>query len=182
MDIRKISVGKNVPEDVHVIIENCEGGQNIKYEFDKDSGAIEVDRFSPTAMGFPCNYGFIPHTLAGDGDPVDALVVAPVQIQVGTFLRCRPVGVLITEDESGQDEKLLMVPIKKLTKVYDKIESYTDFPEIFLQKIVHFYEHYKDLEPGKWVKVTGWKDAETAKNLIMEGAARYQKDKTSQAA
>ncbi|MCD6034597.1 MAG: inorganic diphosphatase [Rickettsiales bacterium] len=168
MDIKSISTGKNPPEVVNVVIEVPANADPIKYEFDKDAGAIVVDRFLSTPMHYPCNYGFIPHTLSGDGDPADVLVVAPYPLAPGCVIAVRPVGVLLMEDESGQDEKILAVPVQKLTKLYDNVNSYTDLPESLRAQITHFFEHYKDLEKGKWVKVTGWEGAEKAKSLILE--------------
>jgi inorganic pyrophosphatase len=169
MDIKKIPIGKNPPEDFNVIIEVSAGTNPVKYEFDKDLGIIAVDRFLFTAMFYPCNYGFIPNTLSGDGDPVDVLVVTQYPLQSGVLIKCRPVGVLIMKDESGQDEKILAVPVPKLTAFYDNIKDYQDFPKIFLDQIAHFFARYKDLEKGKFVEVVGWKDIETAKKAIKEG-------------
>jgi inorganic pyrophosphatase len=172
MRIDAITTGKNPPEDVNVIIEVPIGGEPIKYEMDKAAGTLVVDRFLYTAMRYPGNYGFIPHTLSGDGDPCDVLVVNTRAIVPGAVINVRPVGVLIMEDEAGQDEKILAVPSHKLTKRYDKVLSYQDLPDITLKQIEHFFEHYKDLEPGKWVKVLRWGDAEDAKRMIREGIAR----------
>ena len=143
----------------------------MKYEFDKESGAIFVDRFLHTAMFYPCNYGFVPHTLADDGDPVDVLVAGPVPVVPGAVIRCRPVGVLVMEDEAGQDEKVLAVPVDKLHPYYTDVESYRQLPEILLEQIAHFFEHYKDLEPNKWVKINHWGDAEEAQGMIAKAIA-----------
>jgi len=172
MDLSKIPVGKDAPRDINVVIEIPLGGVPIKYEVDKDSGAMFVDRFLHTAMHYPVNYGFVPHTLSNDGDPVDVMVVSQIGVTVGAVLRSRPIGVLLMEDESGKDEKILAVPHTKLHPYYDEVQSYKDLPVILLQQIEHFFAHYKDLEPGKWVKVTGWGDAATAERLIQEGMDR----------
>lgn len=175
MDISQIKIGKNAPWDINVIIEVPMGTQPIKYEMDKDSGALYVDRFLHTAMYYPCNYGFIPHTLSGDGDPADVLVVTNYPIQPGAVIAARPVGVLLMEDDGGVDEKILAVPVQKLHPYYENIKDYTDLPQILLDQIQHFFEHYKDLEKGKWVKVLGWKDKETAAKLILEAIERGKK-------
>lgn len=171
MDMSKISVGKNPPEDVNVVIEIPMGGP-VKYEVDKDSGAILVDRFLHTAMYYPCNYGFIPHTLSDDGDPVDVLVAGQYAVIPGAVMRARPVGVLKMEDEKGQDEKILAVPHDKLHPFYTNVNEYTDLPEILIQQIGHFFERYKDLEAGKWVKVVGWGGAVEACKMIQQGIDR----------
>jgi inorganic pyrophosphatase len=177
MDLSRIPVGKDAPHDINVVIEIPLGGQPIKYEVDKESGAMFVDRFLHTAMHYPVNYGFVPHTLSMDGDPVDVMVVSQIGVTVGAVLRSRPIGVLLMEDESGKDEKILAVPHTKLHPYYDEVQSYKDLPVILLQQIEHFFAHYKDLEPGKWVKVTGWGDAATACRLIQEGIDRLAGDK-----
>jgi inorganic pyrophosphatase len=169
MDVSKISIGKNPPDDMNVIIEVPMGSEPIKYELDKDSGAIFVDRFLHTAMTYPCNYGFIPHTLADDGDPVDVLVVGRRALMPGCVVAVRPVGVLIMEDDKGMDEKILAVPVSRLHPFFDEVNEYTDFPKILLDQIRHFFEHYKDLEEGKWVKVQGWGDKAKARALIEAG-------------
>ena len=172
MRIDQIPVGKNVPEDVNVIIEVPIGGEPIKYELDKASGALVVDRFLYTSMRYPGNYGFIPHTLSDDGDPCDVIVANTRAIVPGAVMSVRPVGVLLMEDEAGGDEKIIAVPVSKLTQRYDKVKTYSDLPDITLQQIQHFFEHYKDLEPGKWVKILRWGGAEDAQRLILEGIAR----------
>ena len=172
MDITKISTGKNPPEDINVIIEVPQGSSPVKYEFDKDCGAIMVDRFLSTPMFYPTNYGFIPHTLSGDGDPCDVLVITPLPIIPSSIIRVRPVGVLLMEDEAGYDEKILAVPHHKLYPIYDNIKDYHDVSELLLKQIQHFFERYKDLEPNKWVKVTGWGGAEKARELISESIKR----------
>jgi len=169
MDISKIPVGKNPPEDINVIIEVPLGGEPIKYEVDKDSGALFVDRFLYTAMHYPTNYGFLPHTLAQDGDPVDVMLVGSRALVPGAVVRARPVGVLLMEDEAGRDEKIIAVPSPKLTRYYDDIREYTDLQPILLERIAHFFDHYKDLEKEKWVKVAGWGDRAMAMRLIQEG-------------
>jgi len=174
MDINKIPSGRKPPEEVNVIIE-IPRENSVKYEFDKESGALFVDRFVQVAMGYPCHYGFIPHTLSGDGDPCDVLVVVDMPLVPGCVIKVRPIGVLLMEDESGFDEKILAVPIEKEHPYYAKIKSYKDLPEIVVKKISHFFENYKGLEGEKWVKVNGWEDAAKAKELIMEGIERAKK-------
>ena len=175
MRIDAISIGKNPPDEVNVIIEVPVGGEPIKYEMDKDAGTLVVDRFLYTAMRYPGNYGFIPHTLSDDGDPCDVLVANTRAIVPGAVIAVRPVGVLFMEDEAGGDEKIIAVPTSKLTQRYDKVKNYSDLPEITLQQIQHFFEHYKDLEPKKWVKVLRWGNAEEARKLILEGIERAKK-------
>ncbi len=172
MDVSQISAGKDVPNDINVIIEVPQGADPVKYELDKDSGAVIVDRFLSTPMFYPCNYGFVPHTLSDDGDPTDVLVVSEYPVTPGSVLRARPVGVLLMEDEAGGDEKIVAVPHSKLTPLYNDVENYTDLPDILRAQIQHFFEHYKDLEKGKWVKVSGWGDAEQARKMLAEGKAR----------
>jgi len=172
MQIDAIAIGSNPPHDVNVVIEVPLGGEPIKYEMDKAAGTLVVDRFLYTAMRYPGNYGFVPHTLSGDGDPCDVLVANTRAIVPGAVMSVRPVGVLLMEDEAGQDEKIVAVPSRKLTARYDRVANHTDLPEITLNQIEHFFEHYKDLEPGKWVKVVRWGDADEARRLIEEGIAR----------
>ncbi|WP_019994815.1 inorganic diphosphatase [Aureimonas ureilytica] len=174
MRIDAIARGKNPPEDINVIIEVPVGGHPIKYEMDKESGALFVDRFLYTPMTYPGNYGFVPHTLSDDGDPIDVLVCSTRPLFPGCVINCRPIGVLKMEDNSGVDEKVIAVPSPKLTQRYIKVEEYTDLPEITLKQIEHFFEHYKDLEPGKWVKIGGWGDAAEARKLITEAVTRYE--------
>jgi len=176
MRIDAVPIGKNPPEDINVIIEVSVGGEPIKYEMDKEAGAMYVDRFLYTPMRYPGNYGFVPHTLCGDGDPIDVIVVNQRPIVPGAIMSCRPIGVLLMEDESGQDEKILAVPSHKLSKRYDNIHDVTDLPDITVAQVKHFFEHYKDLEPGKWVKITGVEGAEAAKRLILESISRAQKE------
>lgn len=172
MRIDAIPIGRNPPDDVNVIIEVPVGGEPIKYELDKASGTLFVDRFLYTPMRYPGNYGFIPHTLGSDGDPLDVLVCNTRAIVPGAVMSCRPVGVLLMEDDAGGDEKIIAVPTARITKRYEKIRSSTDLPEITLDQIRHFFEHYKDLEPGKWVKIKGWGDADEARRLIVEAIER----------
>ena len=166
MDISKIPVGVNPPWDVNVIIEIPMGGHPCKYEMDKDSGAMVVDRFIPTSMFYPANYGFIPHTMARDGDPLDALVIEPTPVLSASVVRCRPVGALVMEDESGPDEKILMIPVDELGPSYKKIKTYKDLPDIICKQIEHFFVHYKDLEPNKWAKIHEWVGPDEALKLI----------------
>lgn len=173
MQIEHIPAGKNVPEDINVIIEIPAQGAPVKYEIDKESGALLVDRFMATAMFYPCNYGFIPHTLSDDGDPVDVLVVTPTPLLPGAVIRCRPVGMLKMSDEAGVDAKLVAVPFGKLTPLYDHVQEVTDLPELLRGQIAHFFEQYKALEKGKWVKVDGWADAAAARAEIIASIERY---------
>jgi inorganic pyrophosphatase len=172
MRLDAIPIGRNPPHDVHVVIEVPIGGEPIKYEMEKASGALFVDRFLYTAMRYPGNYGFVPHTLAGDGDPCDVLVANTRAIVPGAVISARPVGVLIMEDDGGQDEKIIAVPSHHLTARYDRIETYTDLPQITLEQIEHFFANYKDLEPNKWVKIVRWGDAAEAHRLLREGIER----------
>lgn len=175
MRLDAIKIGKNPPADVNVVVEVPLGGEPIKYEMDKESGALFVDRFLYTAMRYPGNYGFIPHTLSGDGDPCDVLIANTRAIAPGAVMNVRPVGVLVMEDDGGQDEKIIAVPSSKLTQRYDRVATYTDLPEITIKQIEHFFEHYKDLEPGKWAKIIRWGDAEEARRLIVEAIERAKK-------
>ena len=174
MRIEAIASGKNPPDDVNVIIEVPIGGEPIKYEMDKDAGTLFVDRFLHTSMRYPGNYGFVPHTLSGDGDPVDVLVITPVPLIPGVVVTCRPIGILKMQDEAGEDGKVLAVPIPKILSLYNW-EKPEDLSPIRLKTIAHFFEHYKDLEPGKWVKVLGWEGPEAARKEIMDGIAAYKK-------
>jgi inorganic pyrophosphatase len=175
VDLSTIPVGTNPPYDVNVIIEVPIGGEPIKYEVDKKSGVLVVDRFLYTSMRYPGNYGFIPHTLSADGDPCDVLVVNTRAITPGAMMSVRPVGVLFMEDEAGGDEKIIAVPSSKLTQRYDAVKTYTDLPKITLAQVQHFFEHYKDLEEQKWVKVGRWGGIEDAHRCITEGIARAKK-------
>ena len=172
MRIDAITIGNEPPEDVNVIIEVPVGGNPIKYELDKEAGTLVVDRFLYTPMAYPGNYGFVPHTLSEDGDPIDVLVCNTRQLVPACVINVRPIGVLIMEDNAGQDEKVIAVPSHALTKRYDDVLNASDLPMITLQQIEHFFEHYKDLEPGKWVKIGGWKGADDAKRLIVEAIER----------
>ncbi|PHS28635.1 MAG: inorganic diphosphatase [Robiginitomaculum sp.] len=172
MDINAISAGKAPPWDVNAIIEIPLGGVPVKYEVDKASGALFVDRFLHTAMFYPGNYGFIPHTLSLDGDPIDVMVVGRTPVIAGCVMRVRPVGMLQMEDESGPDEKILAVPVSKLHPYYESVRTYKDLPEVMCDQIKHFFTHYKDLEHEKWVKVGEWQDADTAAKAVMEAVAR----------
>lgn len=174
MSLDRVPSGRDLPNDFNVIVEIPMHGEPVKYEVDKETGSMFVDRFMNTAMHYPCNYGYIPHTLSDDGDPVDVLVITPVPLLTGVVVRCRPVGMLKMEDEAGKDAKVLAVPVDKLSTLYRGLSSFREFPEITLKQISHFFEHYKDLEPNKWVKVEGWVGPEEAKAEIMGGVARYQ--------
>lgn len=175
MRLDAISIGNDPPNEVNVVIEVPIGGEPIKYEMDKPSGALMVDRFLYTAMRYPGNYGFIPHTLSEDGDPCDVIVANTRAIIPGAVMSCRVVGVLLMEDEAGGDEKLVAVPAHRLTQRYDRVKDYRDLPAITLQQIEHFFGHYKDLEPGKWVKILRWGDAEEARSVVSAGMARARK-------
>jgi inorganic pyrophosphatase len=177
MRIDAIPIGKNPPEDVNVLIEVPVGGQPIKYEMDKEAGTLFVDRFLYTPMTYPGNYGFVPHTLSEDGDPIDVLVCNTRQLIPGCVINVRPIGVLVMEDNKGKDEKIIAVPSPELTLRYEKVHNYTDLPEITLKQIQHFFEHYKDLEPGKWVKIEDWGDAAHARQMIVEAIARAKSHK-----
>jgi inorganic pyrophosphatase len=174
MSLNNVPAGRDLPNDFNVIIEIPANGDPVKYEVDKASGAIFVDRFLGTAMHYPVNYGYIPQTLADDGDPVDVLVMTPFPLFPGAVVRCRVLGVLKMTDDGGIDAKLLAVPIEKLCPMYAHIQSYKDVPDYLLNQIKHFFEHYKDLEKGKWVKMDGWADAEEAKKEILAGVAAYK--------
>lgn len=182
MGLMRVPSGKDVPNDVNVIIEISMNDKPVKYEVDKASGALFVDRFMSTAMHYPCNYGYIPQTLSGDGDPVDVLVIAPFALPPGSVVRVRPIAVLKMTDEAGEDEKLLAVPVDKLTPIYRNIKSADDLPPNTLDQIKHFFEHYKDLEPGKFVRVQGWGDGDEARRAILDGVARYNASSDKSAA
>jgi inorganic pyrophosphatase len=174
MNLERVTSGKNVPEDFNVIIEIPMNADPIKYEVDKKTGALFVDRFMMTAMHYPCNYGYIPHTLAPDGDPVDVLVVTPFAVTTGAVIRCRALGVLKMQDEAGGDSKLIAVPIDKILPIYKHWQKLEDMAPERLAQIQHFFEHYKDLEPGKWVKVLGWGGIDEAKQEILDGIDAYK--------
>ena len=176
MRLDKIPTGNTPPDDINVIIEVPVGGEPIKYEMDKASGALFVDRFLYTPMRYPGNYGFVPHTLSEDGDPIDVLVCNTREIIPGGVINCRPVGVLVMEDDAGQDEKILAVPSSHVSRRYQNVADYTDLPEITLEQVQHFFEHYKDLEPNKWVRIDHWGNAAEAKQMIVDAIARAGSD------
>jgi len=180
MSLDKVSAGKKLPESFNVIIEISMNADPIKYEVDKESGAIFVDRFMGTSMHYPCNYGYIPKTIAGDGDPVDVLVITPFPVIPGVVVRCRALGVLKMKDEAGDDAKLLAVPEDKILPIYSHWKQASDINPMRLNAIQHFFEHYKDLEQGKWVKVEGWGGVDDAHKEILEGLAQYAKETKSQ--
>ena len=175
MDVSKIPPGRNPPDEINVLVEISQGGVPVKYELDKVSGALFVNRFLHTAMFYPANYGFIPNTLSEDGDPCDVMALSQVPVASGAVIRCRPVGALLMEDENGIDEKILAVPVDELNPYFDGIVNYTDLPPIMLDQIDHFFRHYKDLEKGKWVKVGSWVDRDASAQLIVDAIARFGK-------
>jgi inorganic pyrophosphatase len=174
MGLEHLQAGVKVPDDFNVVIEIPSNSHPIKYEVDKESGMVMVDRFLGTAMVYPCDYGFIPHTLAEDGDPEDVLVISPYPLVPGAVIRCRPVGLLRMTDESGKDAKILAVPVNKLTTRYQHVQKPEDLGEGLLSTIKHFFEHYKDLEPGKWVKIESWEEVDAARNEILASVKRFQ--------
>ena len=177
MSYDEVTAGKSLPDDINVIIEIPLRGDPIKYEVDKDSGELFVDRMLGTAMHYPCNYGYVPHTLCGDGDPVDVMVVMPLAVVPGAVIRCRPVGVLKMTDDGGEDAKVIAVPHEKVTPIYKNVKDIEDVEELTREQIAHFFQHYKDLEPGKWVKIDGWGNAEDARKEILDAKARYEEGK-----
>ncbi len=177
MSLLEVTSGRDVPNEINVIIEIPMKAEPVKYEVDKETGTIMVDRFMSTAMFYPANYGYIPQTLSEDGDPVDVLVVTPAPLVCGSVIRARVVGMLKMTDEAGTDAKLLAVPVSKLTKLYDHVQSYQDLPKSLLSSLEHFFRHYKDLEEGKWVKVEGWEGTDSAHCEIMDSIKRYQEAK-----
>jgi inorganic pyrophosphatase len=179
MGLDLVPTGKNPPDEINVIIEIPKDADPVKYEVDKASGAIFVDRILSTPMRYPCNYGYVPHTVCGDGDPADVLVILPLPLIPGSVIRCRPVGVLKMSDEAGSDEKILAVPVDKVFAGYSHIDDIGKVSKHWLERIGHFFEHYKDLEPGKWVKLDGWGDAAEAKRILLESMARYEGTPTS---
>lgn len=179
MQLEAVSIGANPPEEVNVVVEVPVGGEPVKYEMDKNAGTLVVDRFLYTSMRYPGNYGFIPHTLGGDGDPLDVLIANQRGIVPGAIIAVRPIGVFLMQDEAGVDEKILAVPVSRLTRRYDQIQHYQQLPDITVKQIQHFFEHYKDLEEQKWVKVIGWGSAADAKGIIMAGIARAQEFKSA---
>jgi inorganic pyrophosphatase len=174
MNLDRVGSGADVPNEINVVIEIPAHSDPVKYELDKTTGAMYVDRFMNTAMHYPCNYGYVPNTLSKDGDPVDVMVVTPCPLIPGSVIECRPVGVLKMTDESGDDAKVLAVPIDKLSRLYRRVQDFRDMPELLLEQIAHFFEHYKDLDEGKWVRVEGWGGADEAKAEIMESVRMYQ--------
>jgi inorganic pyrophosphatase len=174
MSLNNVNAGRDVPNDFNVVIEIPMNGDPVKYEVDKESGAIFVDRFMGTAMHYPCNYGYVPNTIADDGDPCDVLVITPFPLIPGVVVRCRALGVLQMTDEAGGDAKILAVPVEKLAPLYANIKTHEDVPELTLRQIQHFFEHYKDLEKGKWVKVEGWAGVDAAKQEIVNGVKAYE--------
>lgn len=177
MQMDRLPSGRNVPDDVYVIIEIPANGPGVKLELEKESGALLVDRFLATAMHYPCNYGFIPHTLSEDGDPLDALVLSPMPLIPGVVARCRPIALLATRDDAGPDDKILCVPVTQATPLYAHVHAWTDLPSSLVDQITHFFAHYKDLEPGKWMTVDGWRDTDTAKAAIVACVERYNNAK-----
>jgi inorganic pyrophosphatase len=173
MNLDRVTSGKDVPNNINVIIEIPAHSDPVKYEVDKKTGAMFVDRFMSTAMFYPCNYGYVPHTLSDDGDPVDVLVITPVALISGSVINCRPVGMLNMTDESGHDQKIIAVPVDKLTDRYKHVQDIDDLPPSLLAQVAHFFEHYKDLEAGKWVKVEEWVNVEAAKNEILASMERF---------
>jgi inorganic pyrophosphatase len=174
MDIQKIAAGRNPPTELNALVEIPQGGVPVKYELDKTSGALFVDRFLHTSMFYPANYGFIPQTLAQDGDPMDILVVSQVPVVPGAVIRCRPIGVLMMTDEHGSDEKIISVPTDDLNPFYSSVRTYADLPAVLRDQIAHFFQHYKDLEPGKWVSVARWEGPDEAARLIKEAIERFE--------
>lgn len=174
MSLTKVHAGNNVPHDINVIIEIPQNSDPVKYEVDEATGTLVVNRFMGTGMRYPCNYGYLPHSLGEDGDPVDVLVVAPAKLLSGCVVSCRPIGMLEMSDEAGRDAKVLAVPTDGLTPLYQNVSTFRDMPGLIVQQIRHFFEHYKDLEPGKWVKVEGWLGPEEAKAEILKGIARFK--------
>jgi len=174
MNLDRVDSGRSVPDELNVIIEIPSHGDPVKYEVDKTTGAMFVDRFMNTAMHYPCNYGYVPHTLSEDGDPVDVLVVTPVPLITGAVVRCRPLGMLRMTDESGPDAKILAVPVNDLCTLYENCRNPEDLPRELLDQIAHFFQHYKDLEPGKWVKLEGWTGPEDAKREVTDSVERYR--------
>ncbi len=174
MNLDRVSSGSNTPNEINVIIEIPAYADPVKYELDKETGAMYVDRFMSTAMQYPCNYGYVPNTLSNDGDPVDVLVLAPYPLIPGSVITCRPVGVLKMTDESGDDAKVLAVPLDKLCKTYRSVDNFRDISDETLSRIAHFFEHYKDLDEGKWVRVDGWYGLDEAKQEIMHSLQMYQ--------
>jgi len=177
MNIDRVGPGSNVPEEINVVIEIPAHSDPVKYELDKDTGAMFVDRFMSTSMFYPCNYGYVPQTLSEDGDPVDVLVITPVPLNSGSVIQCRPVAMLKMTDEAGVDAKILAVPLDHMTTLYSKYQSPEDIPQVLLSSIAHFFQHYKDLEENKWVEIQGWTDAPAAKEEIKNSIKRFNNNK-----
>ncbi len=176
MSLERVPTGNNVPEDVNVVIEIAMNSEPVKYEVDKASGAIFVDRLLTTPMRYPCNYGYVPHTICGDGDPIDALVMMPMQLTPGCVINCRPIGMLEMEDEGGTDEKLIVVPGDRISRLYSEVQTVRELPSLIRDQITHFFQHYKDLEPGKWVSIKGWHGPQDAKKAIVDSVERFRTD------
>lgn len=176
MSLNLVPPGRDLPDDFNVIIEIAAHSDPVKYEVDKDSGVLFVDRFMGASMVYPCNYGYIPDTLSDDGDPMDVLVRTPHRVNIGSVIRCRPIAMLDMEDESGIDYKILALPVSKLTPFWAHVQSREDMPQVLLKQIEHFYEHYKDLEEGKWVKLSGWRDKEAARQAILKSVENYKNE------
>lgn len=174
MNFERVPAGRNLPDDLNVIIEIPRDADPVKYEVDKASGAIFVDRHLSTPMRYPCNYGYVPHTLCGDGDPLDVLVAIPVKLVPGCVIRCRPIGMLMMEDESGEDAKILAVPVDDVSPFYTHVDSPDRMPRMLLDQITHFFEHYKDLEFGKWVKIKGWRGRDDARAEVIASVKRFE--------
>ena len=174
MSLHDVPTGKHAPDEINVVVEIPMNGEPIKYEVDKHSGALFVDRILSTAMHYPCNYGYVPHTLCGDGDPVDVMVISRLGVAPGAVIACRPVGVLKMTDESGEDAKILAVPVARITAMHQHIQTIDDVPEALRKRIAHFFSHYKDLEEGKWVKIDGWEDVAVAKQAIVDAIDCHQ--------
>ena len=177
MGLSRVTAGKDIPNDINVIIEIPARSEPIKYEVDKETGSLFVDRFLSTCMYYPCDYGYVPQTLSEDGDPVDVLVITPIPVNRGCVIQCRPIGMLVMSDEAGDDRKILAVPLSKLSGLYNDVKEPTDLPPLLLKQISHFFTHYKDLEEGKWVKLEGWLGAEESKKEILDSIDRYNADK-----
>lgn len=174
MSLEQVPTGRDVPHDINVIIEIPMNSEPVKYEVDKNSGAIFVDRILTTPMRYPCNYGYVPHTLCGDGDPLDVLVMMPMPLLPGSVINCRPIGMLEMTDEAGTDEKLIAVPSNKISPLYRDVETVRALPALIRDQIAHFFEHYKDLEKGKWVKIEGWHGPQDARRAVLDGVERYR--------
>ena len=175
MSLNNVPAGNNIPDEFNVIIEIAAHSDPVKYEVDKESGAVFVDRFMGSPMFYPCNYGYIPNTLSEDGDPLDVLVRTPHRVNIGSVIRCRPLGVLNMEDESGVDQKILALPVSSITPFWDHVKTWEDVPNVLIRQIEHFFEHYKDLEDNKWVKISGWGDIDSARKIVMDSVSAIEK-------